>query len=315
MTVLIDSEDLDDVERFVNANYHEVRLAPTANTSARVRVDRAELGELTLDDFSYGIDFQFESFPTDGVVVCMVRAGAVVRGTDAKQADVFGPGDVLAVGAHDSGFFTGHAHGLQCDAIALDAHLLGTVAAAPGGGDVIRLTAARPVSPIATAHLIRAIQHVKHSVMADPLAARSPLIIGNVRRYLAAGVLAAFPTTAHLETTATDRNDSTPTLLRRAIAFIEDNAERDISMVDIANAVYVTPRALQYMFRKHCHCTPTEYLRRARLSHAHADLVAGDRSMVRVAEVAARWGFSHSGRFAVYYREQYGESPHSTLRR
>ena len=158
-------------------------------------------------------------------------------------------------------------------------------------------------------------RHVKQTAAAVPHAAHSPLVIGNLRRYLAASVLSAFPSTARLETTAVDRHDSTPRLLRRAMAFIDDNAGRDISMVDIANAVYVTPRALQYMFRKHRHCTPTEYLRRVRLSHAHAELAAGDGTRVRVAQVAARWGFPHSGRFAVYYREQYGESPHTTLRR
>ncbi|MEH3139735.1 MAG: helix-turn-helix transcriptional regulator [Mycobacterium kyogaense] len=171
------------------------------------------------------------------------------------------------------------------------------------------------MSAIAGSHVITALRHIKHSVAANPCAAQSPLVLGNARHYLAACVLAAFPTTAHLDPTPLDRHDSSPALLRRAIAFIDSNAQRDISMVDIAGAVYVTPRALQYMFRKHCHCTPTEYLRRVRLSHAHAELAAGDRSAVRVAEVAARWGFSHSGRFAVYYREQYGESPHTTLRR
>jgi AraC-like DNA-binding protein len=35
---------------------------------------------------------------------------------------------------------------------------------------------------------------------------------------------------------------------------------------------------------------------------------------VSVAEVAARWGFSHLGRFAAAYRKRYGESPSHTLR-
>lgn len=76
----------------------------------------------------------------------------------------------------------------------------------------------------------------------------------------------------------------------------------------------MTPRALQYMFRKHRDCTPTEYLRRVRLDHAHRELLAADRATTSVSDVARHWGFLHAGRFAVYYRECYGQSPHVTLR-
>jgi transcriptional regulator GlxA family with amidase domain len=111
-----------------------------------------------------------------------------------------------------------------------------------------------------------------------------------------------------------DRHDSTPALLSRAMAYIDDNAHRDITLTEIASAVYVTPRALQYLFRKHRGCTPREYVRMVRLNYAHRDLVEGDRLTTTVSQIAARWGFGHIGRFAVYYRQQFGISPHQTLR-
>lgn len=315
MDVLIDTTDLGEVEQFVGSHYFKARFTPTSSTARRTRVARAQVGDLVVDEFSHGVDFEFESFPSDAVVLCLVRTGAVMHRSGHDDAHVSRTGEVIAVGAHDdAGSFSGEAHALRCDTIALDGQLLATVAESVDT-DAVRLTASTAVSPMAEAAVINAMRHVKQSAVAEPHASHSPLVVGNLRRYLAASVLSAFPSTARLETTVADRHDSTPTLLRRAMAFIDDNAGRDISMIDIADAVYVTPRALQYMFRKHRHCTPTEYLRQVRLSHAHAELAAGDRSRVRVAEVAARWGFSHSGRFAVYYREQYGESPHTTLRR
>jgi AraC-like DNA-binding protein len=39
-----------------------------------------------------------------------------------------------------------------------------------------------------------------------------------------------------------------------------------------------------------------------------------DRSKTTVTEVAQRWGFAHTGRFAVLYRQAYGQSPHTTLK-
>ncbi len=86
-------------------------------------------------------------------------------------------------------------------------------------------------------------------------------------------------------------------------------------MADIAAAVYVTPRTVQYMFRRHLATTPSAYLREVRLRRAHEELVAGDKSLTTVAATSARWGFAHTGRFAVLYRAAYGESPHETLRR
>ena len=59
-----------------------------------------------------------------------------------------------------------------------------------------------------------------------------------------------------------DTSTTQPLLLRRAIAFIHDNAHRDITLSDIARSVNVTPRSVQYTFRRHLGTTPLEYLRR-----------------------------------------------------
>ena len=115
-------------------------------------------------------------------------------------------------------------------------------------------------------------------------------------------------------TTPYDRTDYKPVLLARAIEFIDANAANDISLADIAEAVHVTPRAVQYMFRRHLDTTPLQYLRRVRLHHAHQELLGADRMQETVTAIAARWGFVHTGRFAVLYRQTYGQSPHTTLR-
>ncbi|WP_238987859.1 helix-turn-helix transcriptional regulator [Mycolicibacterium vanbaalenii] len=40
-------------------------------------------------------------------------------------------------------------------------------------------------------------------------------------------------------------------MLRRALDFIHENAQYDITIRDIAAAADVTPRAIQYAFREH----------------------------------------------------------------
>ncbi|MER7336623.1 helix-turn-helix transcriptional regulator [Streptomyces sp. NPDC000075] len=112
------------------------------------------------------------------------------------------------------------------------------------------------------------------------------------------------------------RRDTASDTLRRAVAFIEGNAAEEIGLADIAAAVPVTPRALQYAFARHAGTTPLEYLRRFRLARVHEELraaVPGDGS--GVSRIAARWGFTHAGRFAAAYRRAYGCPPSQSLRR
>jgi transcriptional regulator GlxA family with amidase domain len=105
-----------------------------------------------------------------------------------------------------------------------------------------------------------------------------------------------------------------PPLLRRAVAYIHENAHHDITVNDIAAAVNVTPRSVQYTFRRHLGMTPLEYLRRIRLDGAHRELQAADPSVDTVMAIAGRWGFSHAGRFSRIYKQTFGTPPSRTLR-
>src|SRR5690242_3870794 len=107
----------------------------------------------------------------------------------------------------------------------------------------------------------------------------------------------------------TDLHDSAgggarPPSLRRSVAFIHENADSEIGLAEIAAAANLTPRAVQYLFRRHLGMTPLEYLRCVRLALAHRDLQAADPAIDTVTSIATRWGFSHAGRFSVTYRQR-----------
>jgi AraC-like DNA-binding protein len=140
------------------------------------------------------------------------------------------------------------------------------------------------------------------------------ILLASAGRMLASAILATFPNDLPSGDSG-DAADAHPALLRQAVEFIEGNAAHDVGVSDIAAALYLSPRTVQYMFRRHLDTTPTAYLRKVRLSRAREELIASDRSVTTVAATAARWGFAHTGRFAVIYRRTFGESPHETLRR
>ena len=104
-----------------------------------------------------------------------------------------------------------------------------------------------------------------------------------------------------------------PSALRRALNVIEDRAGEELTLEQLAGEVAVTPRALQYAFRKELGCTAQDYVRRVRLDLARQSLRDG--SSGSVGDAAARFGFFNPGRFASDYRQVFDENPGQTLQR
>lgn len=307
---VFDSSDPDVCEDFCNMAYAKTRLASGPDAHFRMRIARERLGAVTIDDTHVGADVHYAVQPLGKVVIRVVHSGVVHDRVDGGLLS-YGPGDVSYLGDPDLPV-AGQALHAHCDVVAIAPEVFDQMAGMQNGK--VRPSGQRPVSAEATRHLRSTIDHFRQNLLANPVARSSPLVVSAANQYLAACVLGAFESHSVTEPTAEDRRDGTPMLLRRAIAYIDDNAQNDIALNDIASAIYVTPRALQYSFRRHRDCTPMEYVRQVRLHYAHLDLVAGDRAGTSVSQVASRWGFAHAGRFAVFYRETYGQSPHTTLR-
>jgi transcriptional regulator GlxA family with amidase domain len=106
-----------------------------------------------------------------------------------------------------------------------------------------------------------------------------------------------------------------PPILLQAVEFIHENADAEIGLTDIATAVDVTPRSVQYVFRRHLGTTPLEYLRQVRLDRAHRDLQRANPAVDTVNAIAGRWGFAHAGRFSLAYKRTFGTAPSTTLRK
>lgn len=77
----------------------------------------------------------------------------------------------------------------------------------------------------------------------------------------------------------------------------------------------VTEHAVRNAFRHVYGATPSRYLRELRMQEARKALLAPNSGDVTVTQVAMRFGFFEIGRFAVKYRQTFGECPSATLRR
>ena len=99
---------------------------------------------------------------------------------------------------------------------------------------------------------------------------------------------------------------ATPRQLRRAEAFMRQEAAAPIGLTDIAAAAGCSVRSLQDAFRRFRGTTPSQTLRQIRLERAAADL---QRDEDTVTTVARRYGFSNISRFSALYLQRYGRRP------
>jgi len=284
---------------------------PETFSLSRTRLD---VGAVAIDEIHQLGHVRLSADPIDKAIVVWVTRGSVSSHSDGLAGRA-APGEITILAQHDQPICA-DLHDLDQTSVVLDPSLLARAAVADPAADArlpIRFLSFAPKDAAASNVWQQTLRTVRMTLSNDDLA--TPLVLGSASRLLAAVTLAVFPNTnSAAARRPADRTDHHPVLLRRAVEFIEANVDRDIGLIDIATAVRLTPRAVQYMFRRHLDTTPTQFLRQARLDQAHHDLVRGVRPHDTVAAIAARWGFMHTGRFAALYRATYGRSPHTTLR-
>lgn len=101
--------------------------------------------------------------------------------------------------------------------------------------------------------------------------------------------------------------------VRNAIAQTESSDE-PLTTVELARAIGVSHRTLNYAFKSVLDITPYSYLQLHRLNATHRELAIADPKEFTVTSIALKWGFSHLGRFSKLYRNLFGEMPSETLR-
>lgn len=174
-------------------------------------------------------------------------------------------------------------------------------------GRKLRTTGFAPPSAVAAQRWERAFSYVEGALDDE---AAEPLLIAELERHVLMMTLATFPTTFSEYLDRPAQRAAAPAAVRRALAYIDENAHRAITIDDVAAASFISTRGLQYAFRRALDITPAEALRRARLDGARRDLHAGNGRSVT--EISRRWGFSNSSRFSAAYREAYGNTPSLT---
>ncbi|MDV3220301.1 helix-turn-helix transcriptional regulator [Intrasporangium sp.] len=282
-------------------------------------VTRTEAGRFSFVDLS-GSGLSAELAPTGpadarGSALFVTGERGLLSYETSDVREQIGPGEsacVVPAAEASRVDWTGDEPRARC--VRVDLALLRDVASATTGVTDVVFTGSRPVSRAAERHWQETVEHVARTLIGGPGSSVTPLVVGESARFLAAVALSTFPNTT-MEPAAPARDlPLTAETVRDAVTFVEERADTDLTVADIAAAAGVTPRAIQLAFRRHLDTTPMAYLRRVRLARVHEELeLAGPDDGVTVTEVASKWGFSGSSRFTSYYRDAFGEAPSQTL--
>ncbi|WP_328417523.1 helix-turn-helix transcriptional regulator [Micromonospora sp. NBC_00389] len=297
-------------------------LARTYDTDLRIRGgdngyrlshQRIDTGLFALATIAQTAHLDIDVHGIDALVICRTRTARVERATDGA-VHRFGPGDVFLT-TRPGLPFNVHWQPGEVELCVLDLAVLAQVATAaparrPGQ---VRFTDLGPASAAHARQWRNTTRYISDVVLTNATTNAEPLVIGNAARMLAAAALTVFPNTAVTDPTTEDRRDAGTATLRRAITFMDEHADRDITAADIANAAAVSLRAVQLAFRRHLGTTPMAHLRRIRLDRAHHDLVRADPRRDTVSAIASRWGFASHSRFTARYHASYGVPPRETL--
>lgn len=176
----------------------------------------------------------------------------------------------------------------------------------------VRFAGTAPVSRRLRDHWLATLRwaHTQTPVLVEPL------VRAHVRRALASVTLEAFPLIGDPRERRASALEQAA-IYAAAASWIDDHASLPVTVDDAARAVGTTTPGLRRAFvaNGQLACSPEEYLATARVSAAHSDLLDADATLVTVAEVAARWGFSDPAAFTAAYRAAYRIHPRQTLER
>lgn len=87
------------------------------------------------------------------------------------------------------------------------------------------------------------------------------------------------------------------------------------ALPDLSRMVGASERTLRYVFRERLGVSPRHYINAQRLKRVRESLLSSPTGRAPIQDIAAQFGYWHSGQFAADYHDMFGERPSETLLR
>ena len=300
---LFESRDLDETRERISRVMQPHALLPCGPVHGASHMDFVRLGGLGIGTIAFGDAMRVHVDAVDGYYLLMfclsgqaeVRAMGRQLGVDGQTGVLCPPGERFdALLSADCEQFV-----LRMDAAALAAFT----------GDV--QATLDPVLRISDTALAAWRQQLTLVVRSPELLERAnanPRVASQLEHLLIDLLIDGHPPTVE----SPMFHNPAPGFVRRAQEFVQAHYAQPLQLADIVRAANVPERTLRDAFLQFRGMSPMQYLRKTRLEHAR-ELLLGALSHQRIADIALDCGFTHLGRFAIAYREKFGELPSDTL--
>ena len=101
-------------------------------------------------------------------------------------------------------------------------------------------------------------------------------------------------------------------ILREFGEIVAQNLSSELRIGEVCAQIGTSQRTLEYLVKDYYGMSPLRYMTVHRLNAVHHALLHTVADNKSIAAIAGYFGFKHPGRFAQYYRKQFGESPSNT---
>jgi AraC-like DNA-binding protein len=239
---------------------------------------------------------------------------------NAKEANVqcagfdMGPGDIVVMPAGTS-FHERTSGPCRWRAMSLPSHEFSAASQAVLGHDQTLRSVANMVrpDPADMARLLRLQEETRRLILTAPDMAAHPEVSRALEQALVHAMITCLA--AHMPTELGKRWRHHSAIIGRFEELLVKNANRPMHLPEICAAVGVSERTLRACCEEHLGMGPIRYLWLRRMHLARRALVLADPARTTVTQAATEYGFWELGRFAVSYRQLFGEPPSATLQR
>lgn len=320
--LVLSSKDIDELRAELGQRFtpHQLNIAKR-NHEIDARVCSCAVNRLGLLSFSYGegvpIDAVVNRDQCSEVVSLNFLASGAGRLKQHRESSEITADQGLVIDMESPFKLELQGYGgvaLICGHDALRRHARSLIGEEAGDVD-LRLEKTVDLTKPAGRALKNAVVHAVNEMNGDLGLANNPVSLTNLENYLLTQFIALHPGSFRNLIESGFAPKVMPRNLKRARDYIHAHAREKITLDALATHAGCSYRSLQGIFGKVLNVSPMAYLRSVRLEGVRDELLNADSRHASVAEIANRWGFIHMGRFALFYKKQFGVLPSDTLSR
>ena len=103
-------------------------------------------------------------------------------------------------------------------------------------------------------------------------------------------------------------------ILNFLIEYTQDTGHLFMNLTELETFTGLSSRMLQLSFQKTLNITPSQWIKKQKMLHAHRLIVEG-KGFITITQIALECGFTNFSLFAKYYREEFKELPSQTMKK